>query len=149
MSASGALAVLRAVDDLYAAVVAEPEAWTDGALASWAGALGGAYPAAAGRDLGKHLRRVVRVARKLASKRRGLPPEDDFRGAVDAVLGTAGWRPALDYAMAALDRWPDPELFAAAGRLFRVVNFSPWLDGLDYDSWLAQRDARVERAGGG
>jgi hypothetical protein len=38
--------------------------------------------------------------------------------------------------MAGLDRSPSPELFAEVGRRFRVVNGTPWLEGVTYDAWI-------------
>lgn len=149
MSAGGALAILGAVDRLYAEIVAAPESWTEIDISRWAGELTAGYPDTIDREMAKRLRRIMRAARNLAKKRIGLVPSTDYRGDVDAVLGTAGWRPALDFAVAALDRWPDPELFDRVAELFRAVNFTEWHNGAGYDEWLANRNAASDTAPGG
>ncbi len=141
MSAAGALAILRSVDRLFADITRAPDEWTEIDISRWAGELAAGYPGTLDREMSKRLRRIMRTAGALAKKRSGLQPSDDYRSDVDAVLGTAGWRTSLDFAQAALERWPDPELFARVGELFRQVNFTDWLSGAGYEQWLSDRAA--------
>lgn len=137
-------AVVAAVDELYRAAVMEPDRWNDVAVSDWAESV-----AASGeidrRDL-RSLRRVMRMALKLA--RFWASPdgerhtaESDWMTRVDIASGPPAWRPTLDLAANALDRTPDPELFAHVAERFRMVNNQPFAGGVGYEAWLEERRA--------
>ncbi len=137
-----ALALVAAMDRLYEGVVADPDRWRDAELAAWAADLHddvGALP----RDWAREVRRVVRLAAKLAKQRReaGGPPPADWRGAVDVALGGRGWAPSLEIARAGLVKAPSQELFELVRERFRVAHFNRWLDGVTYEEWLAEHEA--------
>lgn len=134
-----ALALVAAMDRLYEEVVADPDRWHDAELAAWASDLhddAGALPG----EWAREVRRVVRLAVKLARHRRaaGGPPRDDWRSEVDAALGGRGWGPTLQIARLGLAAAPSPELFDAVRERFRVAHFTPWMEEVGYDEWLAE-----------
>jgi hypothetical protein len=130
------MSLLAAVDDLYSSVVVDPEVWTDQALADW---VEDAASDGVTREEATALRRCLRAAEKLRAfwaEGRAQIPADEWEARVDIALGVRAWRPALELAMAGLDRSPSPELFAEVGRRFRVVNGTPWLESVTYDAWI-------------
>ncbi len=87
------------------------------------------------------MRRCMRMAEKLRDfweRGEAAVAADDWRTRVDVALGPRAWRPALELAQHGLDAVPSPELFDEVNGRFRVVNSEPWMDGIDYDTWLAQ-----------
>ncbi len=130
-------------DQLYESVVTEPSAWPDHRLAEWAEELfvDGEPP---DRETRKQMRAVLRAAGKLRafwSDDAAPRPEDhgDWRSRVDIALGARAWRPLLDLAMHGLETGPSPELFEIVKERFAVVTSQRWMDGVDYDEWLADR----------
>lgn len=137
---SGALGLIAAMDRLYESVVADPDRWDDAELAAWAADLqsdAGELP----REWAREVRRVVRLARRLGDYWRdgGRQPPPDWRGAVDAALGGRGWGPSLAIARLGLEAAPDPELFEQVRERFRVAHFTPWMEGVTYEEWLASQ----------
>jgi hypothetical protein len=135
--------VVDRCDGLYASVVADPDAWPDHRLAEWAGELfiDGEPP---DKETRKHLRAVIRVARKLRafwSDDSQARPDDhgDWESKVDIALGSRAWRPVLDLAMHGLATSPSPELFESVKERFAVVTSQRWMEGVDYEEWLADR----------
>ncbi len=63
----------------------------------------------------------------------------DWRQAVDAALGSRGWEPSLAVARLGLEREPSPALFEEVRRRWPQVHFAPWLEGVGYDEWRANR----------
>ncbi len=132
-----ALALVAAMDRLYESVAADPSRWHDAELAAWAADLHddvGPLP----RDWAREVRRVVRLAAKLGKQRREAGPAGaDWRGAVDVALGGRGWAPSLQIARLGLAAAPSPELFDLVRERFRVAHFTPWMEGVTYEEWLA------------
>ena len=58
---------------------------------------------------------------------------------MDIGLGISAWRPALAIAQIGLERAPSEELFDQDRARFRVVNSDVWMDGIDYETWVAQQ----------
>ena len=58
---------------------------------------------------------------------------------MDAALGAFGWEPQLDLVRWALDASPDPMTFDEVKTRFRAVHFTPWMEGVSYEEWLAGR----------
>ena len=133
---TGTLTLLDAVDDLYREVVEDPESWAPERLAEWAEDLGTGDVT---RDQARLLRRCMRVAAKLQRYWAApVTPLDgaDWRSRVDIALGPPAWRPTLDLALLGLDGEPSPEVFDQVAARFRVVHSHPFLDGIDYPTWL-------------
>ncbi len=131
---SGA-SLLTSVDDLYAAVVTDPDAWGEEAFADWSSdvAVGGVDQAQM-----RALRRCLRIAQRLRDFWAGDRPQidaGDWRSRVDLALGPRAWRPTLELAMASLDAEPSPELFDEVRHRFRLVNGAPWMEGVSYEEW--------------
>jgi len=136
---SATVSLLAAVDRLYESVVTDPEAWGPQGFADWAEEV-----AATGitRNQARSVRRCVRAAERLQAfwgQGQAAVAADDWRARVDVALGARAWRPALELAETGLEEDPSPELFDEVQRRFRVVNSRPWLDGVDYPTWLAGR----------
>jgi hypothetical protein len=93
------------------------------------------------RDQLKPLRRAVRLARKLAKYWDDRDPTvlPDWRNGVDETLGAIGWRPQLDLVKTGLETAPDPVLYDAVKERHRAVHFTPWLEGVGFEEWLAER----------
>lgn len=133
------LGMLAAVDRLYEDVVTSPERWNDEAFADWVGEVASGEVE---RNEQRALRRVLRTAEKLArfwSDPAAPAGTDEWQSRVDVAMGARAWRPTLELALAGLERSPDPELFGEVQRRFRLVHSSPFLDGADFATWLAQR----------
>ena len=140
MSAGTYLAVLRAVERLYEAVVMDPAGWNEQAFADWAGeALGDAaeLPKEAVRDV----RRCLRAAQKMQAFWGGeqaiVSDHDDWRSRVDIALGPRAWRPTLELARTGLEHVPSEELYEEVKARFAIVNSERWMDGIDFDEWMA------------
>ena len=137
------LQVLRRVDDLYESVVTAPEAWTDGLFEEWGADVfsEGTPPS---RETARELRRCLRMARRLREfwidPPAGVPSDaGDWRTRVDVAFGVRAWRPVLGIAQVGLREGPSEELFEEAKLRFREVNGVPWMDGVSYDEWAAER----------
>lgn len=137
------LSLLRRIDDLYESVVTEPQLWGDPAFADWAD---DAFATADGID--KAAAREVRRCLRAAGKLRAFwsvddvtrPPDaGDWRTRVDIGLGISAWRPALAIAQIGLEAAPSEELFAEVKARFREVYSEVWMDGIDYETWLADQ----------
>lgn len=135
------LGLLAALDGIYERVVADPGAVRDADLLSWASEATSVLEPPVDRRVAREVRRVIRLARRLAAFWSDRPPPDDWRSAVDEALGSRGWQPTLDLARLALDEEPSPELFEEVRFRFVVVHFRPWMEGVDYDDYLAGRRA--------
>jgi hypothetical protein len=140
MSAITYLGVLRAIEGLYEAVVTEPAAWGEQALADWANEAltdAGELP----KDAVKQIRRSLRAAEKLQSfwtdGRSAVADHDDWRTRVDIALGARAWRPLLDLARIGLEHSPDPELYQEVKERFAVVTSDRWMDGVSFEQWQA------------
>lgn len=130
-----------AVDDLYRAVVMEPEAWNEAAFAEWLEAVT-LDVEAIDREQAKQLRRALRSAMKLQSfwsnaDARTEEAEPSWRARVDIAVGVPAWRPTLELAMAELDASPSEEIFEEVRERFRVVNGTTWLEGTSFEAWRA------------
>lgn len=139
-----AAALLRAVDDLYASVVVEPEPWNEVAFADWAESVATEAPSA-GKRSQRALRQALRRAQRMAAfwadasaAQRSAAPE--WRARVDVAAGAPAWRPTLDLAMLALEESPSEEAFIEVQERFRLVHNTPWMEGVTYEDWQARRD---------
>jgi hypothetical protein len=100
-------------------------------------------PASIDRSAARSLRRAVRIATKLqrfwssqvADRYRA---EESWEARVDLAVGIPAWRPALELAEQGLEAAPSPEGFEDVRRRFRIVNGTPWMEGLEYEAWLDQ-----------
>ncbi len=134
--------IVTAVDGLYERTVADPQGCSDDVLSEWLeGTLGSVEPPS-GR-LAREVRRAARLAARLARywtdpRHYGRVPAD-WRVAVDEALGSRGWAPALTVAGIGLAEEPSPELFEQVQRRWRQVHFEPYLEGITYEEWLAER----------
>jgi hypothetical protein len=139
---SSYVSVLAAVDRLYESVVTDPESWNEQSFGDWADdALHDAADLSKGAI--REVRRCLRAAQKLRAfwaERAPDAAEDDWRSRVDVALGARAWRPALDLAMAGLAEDPSPELYAEVQLRFPVVHSDRWMEGIDYETWLAADD---------
>lgn len=130
-----------AVDDLYRDVVMDPDRWNGAAFAEWLESVA-VDAGAVDRITARALRRSVRMAIKLqrfwsssdASRHR---TEESWETRVDIAVGVPAWRPVLELAERELKSLPSPEGFEEVRRRFRVVNGSTWMEGIDYEEWLA------------
>lgn len=134
--------LLAECEGLYSGVCFDPEAWPDSSLADWIE--GFAQAGDVDKEVARELRRVLRAAQKLrtfwATPADERPPDyGDFRTRVDIAVGVKAWRPLLAIARHGLSQDPDPELFADVKERFRVVAGEPWMEGVDYEAWLATR----------
>ena len=130
-----------AIDDLYEDVVMNPERWGDDAYAEW---LEGVAVDAASFDraTARSLRRAVRIAGKL--QRFWLSPDADryrsetsWEARVDLAVGIPAWRPGLEIAESGFAESPSQEGFDELRRRFRIVNGANWMEGLDYEAFMA------------
>lgn len=129
------LALLAAIDRLYAGVVTAPEEWHDQAIADWAGDV---TASGVDREQARSLRRVVRMAERLRDfwlRGEAAVPADDWQARVDVALGPRAWRPTLELAQHGLDTEPSEALFEEVRTRFRIVNSEPWMEGVDFRSW--------------
>ncbi len=137
MSTAGAvLLLLEEIDELYASVTMQPDAWDETAFSDWLESRSldsEGFDREAVKILHRAVRRSQRLQRYWAA--RGEGPAD-WRMRVDEALGSAGWRPGLDLAEWGMRAAPDPELFDELGRRFRATNFRPL--SVSYEEWLAQ-----------
>ncbi len=129
------------MDRLYEAVVADPARGDDAELAGWASDLQADFERLP-KEWAREVRRTVRLAGKLArhvrqAQEAGRALPADWRSVVDAALGGRGWEPSLAIARLGLDSAPSPELYEAVRTRFRVARFTPWMEGVTFDEWLA------------
>ena len=88
------------------------------------------------REVAKRVRRAMRVAVKLAGFWDGrADDEPDWVRRVDQASGAPAWRPLLEVAQLGLDADPSPEVFELVKRLFPVVHYERWMDGMEFDEW--------------
>lgn len=131
-----------AVDDLYGDVVMDPDRWGDEAYGEWMANVT-VDSASIDRRAARSLRRAVRMAAKLqrfwsSPEAERYRREESWETRVDLAVGIPAWRPALELAEQELDASPSPEGFADVRRRFRVVNGTTWMEGVEYDDWIAR-----------
>lgn len=136
-----AVAVTAFVDDLWHRAVSDPSSVDDPALVEWLAEASAMMGERIPKEPAAVLRKVVRLARKLAGYWRAHDPASlpDWRNGVDEALGAAGWEPQLDLVVWSLENSPDPATFDEVKRRFRVTRFTPWMEGVSYEEWLAGR----------
>lgn len=131
------MTILDEVDQLYELAVTSPSSLNDQKIHDWSDGVTGGYEI--DRIEAKLIRRCVTMARKLAvfwlarGAGRGDPVE--WRSRVDLALGVRAWRPQLELAQHLLETSPDDATYGRAGKLFRIVNNEPFLDGMSYEAW--------------
>lgn len=133
------LRLLAAVDEMYERVATEPQQWHDQAFEDWAEDL-----AAEGmtRNEARAVRRCLVMGQKIRSfwaDSKHAVSADDWRSRIDVAFGPRAWRPTLELAMDGLEAEPSPELFEAVKERFRVVNSEQWMEGVEYEEWVARR----------
>jgi hypothetical protein len=138
------LAVVESLDDVYRRVIADPAGTRDADVLSWVAEALAPLGPQVDKRVAREARRVARLARRLkdfwsASERSAAVPAD-WRSAVDEALGSRGWQPTLEIVRCGLESDPSPELFEEMRVRFAVVHFRPWLEGIDYESYLASRE---------
>ena len=135
------LGLIQQIDALYESVVNDPRAWGDVAFAEWAGDVTAATVVP--KDVGRELRRSIRVAQKLQAfwtqppHGAGIDDVGDWRSKVDLALGARAWRPTLDLARLGLEQDPSEDLFEEVKARFRVVHSDRWMEGVDFEVWRA------------
>jgi hypothetical protein len=139
---AGYLGLLAAMDSLFEQAAADPAAGSAESLAAWLEeVLGGGEPT--DRALAREVRRAARLAGRLArywaDPGQAARRPADWRQAVDAALGSRGWEPSLAVARLGLEQEPSPALFEEVRRRWPQVHFAPWLEGVGYDEWRANR----------
>ena len=136
-----AVAVASLIDDLWRRAIEDSAAIDDGTLAEWLSEASGSLGAPVAKEAARVLRKAVRSARKLASYwgQRDATSLPDWRNGVDEALGAFGWEPQLDLVRWGLEESPDPVTFDEVKTRFRAVHFTPWMEGLSYEEWLAER----------
>ncbi len=135
------LELVRTLDGLYQAVAADPAAWEDEALSSWAAEMFESLSEGSLRPAVKQMRAGIRQARRLR-RYLELHPKTarvGWESAVDEALGSKGWKPTLDIARLGLEIDPSPELFEEVRRRYRMVHFQPWPESRSYEEWLEGR----------
>lgn len=137
------LSVVESLDHIYERVIADTDV-REGDLLSWVGEAMMGLERPVDKRITREARRVARLARRLAEfwsrpELAGKAP-DDWRTAVDEALGSRAWQPTLDIVRFGLENEPSEELFDEMQYRFAVVHFRPWLEGIDYESYLASRD---------
>mgnify|MGYP001822479056 CR=1 FL=1 len=136
------LSLAAAIDDLYRDVVLYPDRWGDDSYAEW---LENVAVDADGIDriAARALRRAVRIAMKLqrfwsSSDADPHLGEVSWEARVDIAVGVPAWRPGLELAERDFEAHPSEEGFDEVRRRFRVVYGSIWMDGVDYEEWVAR-----------
>jgi hypothetical protein len=137
------LSLVEGLDHVYERVVADPGV-RDGDILSWVGEAMTVLEPPVDKRVAREARRLARLARRLGEfwsrpEMEGKDP-DDWRSAVDEALGSRGWQPTLDIIRYGLEADPSAELFEEMQFRFAVVHFRPWLEGIDYESYLASRE---------
>lgn len=117
-----------------------PEAWNEQSFADWADdTLVDA--ADLPREAVREVRRCLRAAQQLqafwAKSEHTVSDHDDWRSRVDIALGPRAWRPTLHLAQLGLDNAPSEELFLEVKERFAVVYSERWMDGIDFEDWIA------------
>ena len=130
-----------AVDDLSRDVVMDPDRWSEEAYAEWMANLA-IDPTSIDRRAARSLRRAVRIAAKLqrfwsSEEATRYSAEDSWEARVDLAIGIPAWRPPLELAEQELEASRSQEAFDDVRRRFRVVNATTWMEGVEYDTWVA------------
>ena len=135
------MTVLDDVDRLYELAVTSPASVNDRAISDWADDVAVAYEI--DRLGAKYVRRCLNAARKLASFWSARTPSEsdpsEWVSRVDQALGARAWRPQLELAQHLLELAPDDVTYEKAADLFRIVNNTPFLDGMSYEAWIETR----------
>jgi len=137
------MSVVESLDQIYQRVMADPDV-RDVDLLSWVNEALFGLDRPVDKRITREARRVARLARRLAEywsrpEMAGKIPED-WRSGVDGALGSRGWRPTLDIIRYGLEAEPSEELFDEMQYRFAIVHFKPWLEGIDYESYLISRE---------
>ncbi len=135
--------LLDDVDRLYEGVVSDPDTWIEQRFIDWSESVvsGGEID----REISKHLRRVMVMARKLRAfwADHADRPDLEWRSKVDIALGPRAWRPVMTLSMALLESHAGEDLFDRTAGLFRIVNNAPYLDGIGYKKWSERHTPSV------
>ncbi len=140
MSSASFLSAIRAIEGLYESVVTNPDNWGEQAFADWANdslADASELPREAVREIRRSLRSAQKLQAFWSSERSVVSDNNDWETKVDIGLGARAWRPLLDLARVGLRTAPSEELFEEVRQRFSLVNSDRWMDGVNYDEWLA------------
>lgn len=137
------LSVVEALDSIYERVLADPSV-RESELLSWVNEALYSLEPPVDKRITREARRVARLARRLGEfwtrpELKGRVPED-WRSGVDEALGSRGWQPTLDIIRFGLETDPTEDLFEEMQFRFAVVHFRPWLEGIDFASYMASRE---------
>ena len=137
------MSVIESLDSIYERVIADPDV-RESDLLSWVNEALYSLERPVDKRITREARRIARLGRRLAEfwsrpEMQGKAPED-WRSAVDEALGSRGWQPTLDIIRFGLETNPTSELFDEMQYRFAVVHFRPWLEGIDFESYMASRE---------
>ena len=137
------ISVIESLDSIYERVIADPDV-RESEILSWVNEALYSLERPVDKRISREARRVARLGRRLGEfwsrpEMRGKAPED-WRSAVDEALGSRGWQPTLDIIRFGLETNPTLELFDEMQYRFAVVHFRPWLEGIDFESYMASRE---------
>jgi len=135
------LRLLAVLDRLYEGAVTDPSTWTEQVIAEAAAEAMNDLEVPPPKSIARPFRVGTRRARRLSDywADKGSSALPDWRSGVDEALGSRGWEPMLDLAMAGLDAEPSAELFEEVQARFRLVHFQPWQEGVSFEEWMASR----------
>jgi len=129
--------LLSDVDDLYEVSVTDPTSLNDQAVSAWAESVASSHEV--DRVAAKYVRRCLGMSRRLAAfwavRPQTADDPTDWRSRVDIAFGIRAWRPQLDLAQHLLAAAPTNDTFHHVTELFRLVNGTPFLDGVSYEEW--------------
>ena len=137
------ISVIESLDSIYERVIADPDV-RESEILSWVNEALYSLERPVDKRITREARRVARLGRRLGEfwsrpEMQGKAPED-WRSAVDEALGSRGWQPTLDIIRFGLETNPTLELFDEMQYRFAVVHFRPWLEGIDFESYMASRE---------
>ncbi|MBT8197241.1 MAG: hypothetical protein KJO84_01940 [Acidimicrobiia bacterium] len=122
--------VVEALERLYESAVMAPETFDVNVAGE------DIFERVTDREVAKRARRALRVSVKLARFWDGnTTDEPDWLRRVDQASGAPAWRPLLEIAQLGLEESPSHEVFDLVKRLFPVVHYERWMDGMDFDEW--------------
>lgn len=138
---STSLRLLAVLDHLYEGAVTDPGTWTEQAISEAATEATNDLDVPPSKAIAQPFRAGIRRARRLRDYwgDKGSSAFPDWRSGVDEALGSRGWEPMLDLAMAGLDAEPSAELFEEVQARFRLVHFQPWQEGVAFEEWMASQ----------
>ncbi|MDP8957817.1 MAG: hypothetical protein M3N51_01125 [Actinomycetota bacterium] len=138
------LGFLEELDRMFEAAVMQPAQQGDEDLLSWGERLlvERHETARLDRAVPRSVRRAARSAVKLRRHwldRSGEDAAADWRSRVDEALGGRAWLPGLQLAQWGLEAEPSHQLFEEVQERFGWCYLRPWMEGVDFEEYLAAR----------